>query len=103
MTEYTAAVAGEHRNKGARKVFRLGDIRLYECPLSYLTTDTAEIMRAVYMVEGSAALLNPGGWSAQPHWFVEGYEMSRAERAQGMSENRGDGNAMCEVTDGSMG
>lgn len=93
MTGYTPGINEEHGERGAKKVFRLGDIRLYECPLSYLTPDTAEMMRAVYMAEGSSALLLPGGWGAQPHWFVEASEIHRAERAGGIKENSDDGNA----------
>ena len=92
MTGYTSEVVEEHGERGAKKVFRLGDIRLYECPLSYLTPDTAEVMRAVYMADGSAALLVPGGWGGQPHWFVEACEIYRAERAGVLTENTGDGN-----------
>jgi len=76
---YTPGVRAELEESGAKKVFRLGDIRLYECPLSYLTLDTAELMRLVYLIDGSGRLLHAGGWGAQPFWLVEAYGIYKSE------------------------
>jgi len=88
VEEYTPEVTREHRARGARKVFRLGGLRLYECPLSYMTVDTAEVMSLVYLVDGSGTLLHPGGWGAQPAWLVESYEIYRVESARSIKDMR---------------
>ena len=79
---YSEDIKSELRRAGASKVFSLGDLRLYECPLSYLTRDTGEIIRLVYLCDGTGHLLHPGGWGAQPCWLVEAFEIYRRERAQ---------------------
>ena len=66
----------------AQKVLGLGDIRLYECPLSYLTEETAELMRVVFMIDSTGQLLFEGGWADQPFWLVEAYEIYRTEKAR---------------------
>ncbi|VAW37799.1 hypothetical protein MNBD_DELTA02-725 [hydrothermal vent metagenome] len=63
----------------AQKVFTLGDIRLYECPVSYISRDTVELMRLVYLIDGSKGLLYSGGWGDQPAWLVEAVEAFRME------------------------
>lgn len=78
---YSGPVREEILRKGACKVFTLGTLRLYECPLSYLTDETIEVMRAVYLMDGSGHLLYGGGWAEQPAWLVEAYEMFRCETA----------------------
>ncbi|MBI5827660.1 MAG: hypothetical protein HZB22_08035 [Deltaproteobacteria bacterium] len=78
---YTDEVTRELGDKGAQKVFSLGDVRLYECPLSYLTEDTYCLMRLVFLIEDSGFLLYAGGWGEQPHWLVEAFEMYKVERA----------------------
>lgn len=82
MTEYTNEVTEEHKEKAARKVFSLGDIRLYECPLSFITRDTHEIMSLVFLIENSGHLLHAGGWGNQPAWLVEAYQIYKAEAAK---------------------
>ncbi len=89
VTGYTDEVKAELKEKGAKKVFSLGDIRLYECPLSYLTAETGSIMRLVYLVEDTKILLHAGGWGGQPHWLVEGYEIFRAEQSRELSKKAG--------------
>lgn len=78
---YTPDVVAEHADRYALKVFRLGGLRLYECPISYVTIDTAEMMRLVYLMAGSQGLLHAGGWGDQPYWLVEAYEIYHAESA----------------------
>lgn len=89
VTEYTYAVTYEHRERGARKVTGLGDIRLYECPLSYITSDTWEIVRLAYMVEDSKRLLHEGEWGAQPHWLIEAVEIYKTEAAKQTRKDHG--------------
>ncbi len=54
-------------------------MRLYECPLSYLTPETYELMRMVFLVNETGVLLNEGGWGAQPYWLVEAFEIFKVE------------------------
>ena len=82
VEEYTDEVKDELKEKGAKKVFMVGDIRLYECPLSLITIDTREIMRLCYLVDASKSLLYSGGWGDQPMWFVEAFEIFNIENAR---------------------
>lgn len=79
MERYTARIIEELREKNARKVFSLGSIRMYECPLSYMNDDTRDMIRAVFLAESSGKLLYGGGWGDQPEWFIEAYEIYKAE------------------------
>ncbi|MFQ5479787.1 MAG: hypothetical protein ACE5DW_00730 [Thermodesulfobacteriota bacterium] len=69
----------EIKAKGACKVFSLGEIRFYECPLTAITAETFELIRIVYLLESSGRLFFDGGWADQPHWLVEAYEMYKIE------------------------
>jgi len=86
--EYTDEVKDEIKEKGADKVFTSGKIRLYECPLSYITTDTRDLMRLCYLVEDSKSLLYAGGWGDQPMWFVEAFEIFKIESARNTNNGR---------------
>lgn len=79
VTSYSPEAVREMREKGALKVWSLGDLRLYECPLSYISAETAEVMRAAYLVESTGVLFYRGGWAEQPCWLVEAFEIFRAE------------------------
>ena len=48
--EYSEEVKEELKEKEAQKVFSLGDIRLYECPLSYITEETRDLMRLCFLI-----------------------------------------------------
>lgn len=73
----------ELRSKGAGKAFNtLGDLRFYECPLSYITPETIDIMRHVYRTAETNQLPYAGGWGDQPTWFVEAYDIYRQELAR---------------------
>ncbi|MBI2412475.1 MAG: hypothetical protein HYV24_04620 [Deltaproteobacteria bacterium] len=78
---YTEDVAGELKAKGAEKVFSLRGLRLYECPLSFITWETREMIRAVYLMESGGRLFFSGGWGDQSAWLVEAFEIFRAENA----------------------
>jgi hypothetical protein len=67
------------RDAGAVKVTGLGDIRLYECPLRWITAETNAILRMVYLARDSSVLYAAGGWADQPEWFTEAYEIVRLE------------------------
>lgn len=64
---------------GARKAAVLGDIRLYECPISYVTEETAEILQAVFLVTETHIPFFPGGWADQPHWLQEAVGLFKKE------------------------
>jgi len=89
VTQYTYGVTYEHREKGAKKVISLGGIRLYECPLTFITPDTWEMMRLAYMVEDSKRLLHEGEWGMQPYWLIEAVEIYKAETARQMRKDHG--------------
>lgn len=78
---YTEEVAEEIKAKGAEKVFSLRGLRLYECPLSFITWETREMIRAVYLMEGGGRLFFSGGWGEQSAWLIEAFEIFKAENA----------------------
>ncbi len=82
VSSYTDNTVEELQDKGAQKVLGLGDIRLYECPLSYLTEETAGIMRVVFLLDSTGQLLFEGGWADQPFWLAEAYEIYRSEKGR---------------------
>lgn len=80
VTKYTPEVTQEHKKTGAGKVFAsLGDIRLYECPLTYITAETWEVIRLAYMTESTGHLYFRGGLADQPFWLIEAIEICKAE------------------------
>jgi len=79
VERFRTGISEEIKMRCAVKVFSLGDIRFYECPLTAITVDTLDIIRAVYLVESSGRLFFEGGWSDQPHWLVEAYEIYKRE------------------------
>ncbi len=87
VTEYTYGVVYEHREKGAKKVISLGDLRLYECPLSYITSETWEIVSLVYLVNDTRRLLYQGEWGDQPYWLVEAVRIYKVELARRMKND----------------
>ncbi len=77
---FTETLAEEIGRSGAVKVFSIGDIRFYECPLTALSADTFEVIGIVYLTESSGTLYFGGGWADQPHWLVEAYGIYKRER-----------------------
>lgn len=71
----------EIKQKGARKVEQVGEIRLYECPLTITTQETANMLELVFLTSESNVLPFPGNWLAQPFWFVECFKLYRSEKA----------------------
>ena len=82
VSDYTAEVNIEIEEKDALKVFPLSGLRLYECPISYLSSFTQEIMRLIVLIEDTGTLLYSGGWGAQPYSLVEAYYIFKEEQAQ---------------------
>ena len=69
--------------KGGRKVCTLGTgpsaIRLYECPNSWVTSESRQMLSAVYRYHEHHTLPAAGGWDDQPVWFREAWEIFRSE------------------------
>lgn len=86
VSGYTEEVIEEHGGKGAQKVFSVGGIRLYECPLSYITDETSRLMRMVFLIDGTGHLPFSGGWADQPYWLVEAFEVYKIESARALKE-----------------
>lgn len=81
----------EHRMKMASKVWVLGDgLRLYECPLSFITAETNDIITQVYRTEESKRLLFSGEWADQPYWFVEAMDIFKGEQARRAKREHGE-------------
>lgn len=88
VTEYTEEVKEELKEKGAEKVFSFGDVRLYECPLSYISEDTGELIRLCFLVDDTGNLLYDGGWGNQPMWLVEAFEAYKAEMLRHLEKTK---------------
>lgn len=88
VTQYTYGVEYDLRNTGAQKIISLGDVRFYECPLSYITSETWELIRLVYMIDDTKQMLFDGGLSQQPFWLIEAIEIHKAEAAQNASKGK---------------
>ncbi len=86
LSKYDEDVVSEHKKNTAKKVFTLGDIRLYECPLSYITSDTRGILRVLYMADFLGTLVLAGGIAEQPCWFIEAVEIYGVESAKALKE-----------------
>ncbi|MBI5586818.1 MAG: hypothetical protein HY889_00450 [Deltaproteobacteria bacterium] len=79
---YTDGTVEELQRKGAQKVLGLGNLRLYECPVSYLSEETAELMKVVFLIDSTGQLLFEGAWADQPFWLVEAYEIYGTEKGK---------------------
>lgn len=91
VENYKDDINREIKKKKASKVFSLGRIRLYECPLSYIAPETYELIRLVYLINESGVLLHEGGWGNQPYWLIEAYEIYKVETAQHLKSLRDNG------------
>lgn len=72
-------IAQAFKKAGANKVINLGDIRLYECPLTWVTEESWDICRMLYLAQDTHVLYAGGGWANQPVWFMQAFELFRAE------------------------
>lgn len=54
-------------------------MRLYECPLSHVKEETAEVMRFVFLMDETRSLAFGGGLADQPFWLMEAYEIYKRE------------------------
>ncbi|MBI5491998.1 MAG: hypothetical protein HY893_03600 [Deltaproteobacteria bacterium] len=89
VEEYSPQIKGELMEKGAAKVFSLGDLRLYECPLSYIMVETAGVIRLIFLLDSTGHLLFSGGWAMQPYWLAEAYEIFKRESARAKEKENG--------------
>lgn len=88
MSSYDELIKQELRARKCAKVISLGDLRLYECPLSYMTAETLDVMRMVFMMERGGRYFS-GSLSDEPCWAIEAYEIYQAERARIAGEKNG--------------
>lgn len=91
VNRYTGDITDEHRIKSAQKVLSLGDIRFYECPLSYISADSRELIRMVFLSEATGALPCRDGLGQQPYWFIEAVEIGGFERAAYLQRKKDEG------------
>lgn len=88
IERYDEPVRLELLSKSCRKVMSLGELRLYECPLSYISGDTLDVMRVVFMMD-EGALFFEGGLADQPCWAIEAREIYQSEKARTAGEKNG--------------
>ena len=91
VKDYTDEVKAELSEKNAQKVFTLGSLRLYECPLSYISEVTREVMQTVFLMDSTKRLLFAGEWGEQPAWLVETYGIFLTESAAYLKDRRDNG------------
>jgi hypothetical protein len=86
VEKFTPDITRDISDKKASKVWSLGDIRLFECPLSWITPETNLMISQVYLVAESPALLLAGGWMDQPNWFIEAWDIYQLEKSDHIKE-----------------
>ena len=91
VTDYTDEVKEELLSMRAQKVFTLGSLRLYECPLSYISEETREVIQMVFLMDSTKRLLFIGEWGEQPAWLVEAYGIFLSESAAYLKERQDNG------------
>jgi hypothetical protein len=72
--------------KHAPKVFRFKDLRLYECPVSYITNETRILLELLFSEEHPPFIF-PGGWLDQPVWWIEAIQIYKTEKKQWLQKN----------------
>ena len=74
--------------KGAfpETVWKLGDLKLYECPLTWITRETALLMKWLCFEEKPVKVF-PGEWIDQPVWYIEAIEILNSERFEHAGNN----------------
>jgi hypothetical protein len=72
-----------HKGKFPAAVFKLGNIKLYECPLTWISKDTSKIMKMLFL-EDNPPLIFPGTWLDQPQWYMESIHIYRNEKIQSL-------------------
>lgn len=78
--EFTQEDVEEIKAKKARKVKSLGDkLRLYECPLTFTTDTSRDLIDLVFLTNESGRLPFRGEWTDQPFWFVEAFMLYKKE------------------------
>jgi len=75
------------KKRKVKKVWKLGDIRLYECPLSWISQDTNMIIDQIFLTVDTPALFFPGAWSDQPAWFVEAWKIYKRVQFEELSKD----------------
>lgn len=91
VSDYNEQITAEIKTQNLKKVFSLGDIRLYECPLTYITEETRNIQRIVYKLGESGPLYYDGGWANQPYWLWEAVEIYRLETLREIERKKNNG------------
>ncbi len=91
VNDYTDEVKAALSENNAKKVFTLGDLRLYECPLSYIDEDTRSVIQMVFLMDSTKRLLFSGEWGDQPAWLVEAYGVFLSESALYLKDKRDNG------------
>jgi hypothetical protein len=79
--KYTPDINQEIKEKKAVKVFQLGDIRFFECPVTYISKETTLMIENLSLMVESPALLYPGGWMDQPNWVVQAWIIYKREKS----------------------
>ena len=77
---YTDEIKDELSEKEAEKSFVQGTLKFYECPLTYISEDTQDMMKLIGLIENTNVLLHEGGWGNQPYWLIEAYHIYKETR-----------------------
>lgn len=67
---------GKYKGSFPLTVLLLGNIRLYECPNTWITQDTIRLKNALFLGENPEKIY-PGTWIDQPQWYIDAISIYR--------------------------
>lgn len=70
-----------HTGKFPPKVWHLEDLKLYECPRTWITTETIQLIKLLHLEETPPKLF-PGTWLDQPAWWLDVIDIYKIELAK---------------------
>jgi len=67
-------------------VWKLGELKLYECPLTWITADTYKILELLFIEENPTRIFQ-GTWLDQPKWWLEAIQIYKHEKLANIRDN----------------
>lgn len=77
-----------HKGKFPKTVIKLLDIRLYECPLTWMTSYTKRLINLLFLDKEPPKLVN-APWAMQPKWYIEAISIYKTVKYDLKKANEG--------------